>query len=87
MPGPVRCNSSRRQHDGSPSSAAPPPRPTGLRDDPYRSLAAYVRYARGYSKPKAGGRAGGNEQPEFFVEFKWAQVRDRWCAVFVRIPT
>lgn len=46
---------------------------TGLRDDPYRSLAAYVRYARGYSKPKAGGRAGGNEQPEFFVEFKWAQ--------------
>ncbi|KAL4443720.1 hypothetical protein ABPG75_011457 [Micractinium tetrahymenae] len=44
---------------------------TGLQDDPYRSLAAYVRYAKGYSKPRPS--AGGNEQPEFFVEFKWAQ--------------
>ncbi|KAL4447191.1 hypothetical protein ABPG77_007224 [Micractinium sp. CCAP 211/92] len=44
---------------------------TGLQDDPYRSLAAYVRYAGGYRKPKPS--AGSNQQPEFFVEFKWAQ--------------
>lgn len=62
---------------------------TGLKDDPYRSLAAYVRYAKGYKKPKpqpgkggqggvvAGGGGGGNEDAIFFVEFKWANFLRR----------
>lgn len=73
----MRVSPSALLRGGSPSSAGPchqhPTGGAGLRDDPYRSLAAYVRYARGYTKPKPS--ADGNDRPEFFVEFKWAQVR------------
>ena len=41
--------------------AAIPPNVSGLIDDPYRSLAAYVRNAGGYIKT-----------PEPFAEFQWA---------------